>query len=279
MSIMIYLNGSIYTMDGAQPRAQAMAIDDVSGRILAVGSNDDVRRMGNRHAQTVDLRGKTVLPGFIDAHIHLLYEAYRSYYIDAETCTSEEEVAALVRQRAAQTPAGQWILGGQWNKNLWPGQQFPAKASLDAAAPEHPVALWSKDGHLLWVNSLALQRAHITAETPDPANGAILRDGSGSPTGILEEHEATQLVYDVIDESDPAMTRALVERLLPTLQKRGITTIHDIEGTDALRLFQELRDEGKLGVRVQMFLPRQVLPELRNKRTPHRRNITGQGSR
>jgi len=83
----------------------------------------------------------------------------------------------------------------------------------------------------------------------------------------------------VIDESDPAMTRALVERLLPTLQKSGITTIHDIEGTDALRLFQELRDEGKLGVRVQMFLPRQVLPELRNKRTPHRRNIKGQGSR
>ena|SRR5438874_766394 len=133
MSIMIYLNGSIYTMDGAQPRAQAMAIDDVSGRILAVGSNDDVRRMGNRHAQTVDLRGKTVLPGFIDAHIHLLYVAYRSYYIDAEACGSEEEVAALVRQRAAQTPAGQWILGGQWNKNLWPGQQFPAKASLETA--------------------------------------------------------------------------------------------------------------------------------------------------
>ncbi len=112
-----------------------MAIDDMSGRILAVGSNDEVRRMGNRHAQMVDLRGKTVLPGFIDAHIHLLYEAYRSYYIDAEACASEDDVAALVRQQAAQTPAGQWILGGQWNKNLWPGQQFPTKASLDAAAP------------------------------------------------------------------------------------------------------------------------------------------------
>ena len=279
MSTMLYVNGTIYTMNAAQPVAQAMAIDSVTGYLLAVGSNDEVRRYGSLHTELVDLRGRTVLPGFIDAHIHLLSTAYRSHYIDARACTSEDDVAELVRERAAQTPPGQWILGGQWDKNEWPAQNFPSKASLDAAAPHHPVALWSKDGHLLWVNSLALQRAHIAAETPDPANGAILRDGSGTPTGILQEHEATKLVYDVIDESDPAMTRALVERLLPTLQKSGITTIHDIEGTDALRLFQELRDEGKLGVRVQMFLPRQVLPELRNKRTPHRRNIKGQGSR
>src|SRR5579864_6062218 len=233
MSIMIYLNGSIYTMDAGQPRAQAMAIDDISGHIIAVGSNDEVRRMGNRNAQVLDLRGKTVLPGFIDAHIHLLSEAYRSYYIDAEACASEDDVAALVRQRAARTPAGQWILGGQWNKNLWPGEHFPTKASLDAAAPEHPVALWSKDGHLLWVNSLALQRANISAATPEPVNGAILRDADGEPTGILQEQEATSLVYNAIDKSDStpgdsqlssisdrrnaALTRQLVEGKLKEL--------------------------------------------------------------
>jgi len=279
MSTMLYVNGTIYTMNAAQPIAQAMAIDSATGYLVAVGSNDEVRRYGSLHTELVDLRGRTVLPGFIDAHIHLLSTAYRSYYIDARACTGEDDVAELVRERAAHTPPDQWILGGQWDKNEWPGQNFPRKASLDAAAPHHPVALWSKDGHLLWVNSLALQRAHIMAETPDPANGAILRDGSGNPIGILEEQEATKLIYDVIDESDPAMTRALVERLLPKLQKSGITTIHDIEGTDALRLFQELRDEGKLGVRVQMFLPRQVLPELRKKKSPRRRNIKGQGSR
>ncbi len=203
MGSILYLNGTIYTMDAARPRAQAMAIDSISGRILAVGSDDEVRRVGDRNAELVDLRGKTVLPGFIDAHIHLVNLAYRSYYIDAQGCAGEDEVAALVRARAAQTPAGQWILGGQWDKNLWPGQHFPTKASLDSAAPQHPVALWSKDGHVLWVNSLALQRASITAATPDPANGAILRDGDGSPTGILEEQGATSLVYDVIDRHDP----------------------------------------------------------------------------
>lgn len=251
-------------MDAAQPRAEAMAIDSVSGSIVAVGSNDEVRRVGGRAVELVDLRGKTVLPGFIDAHIHLLSTAYRAHYIDAIGCTSEDEVAEMVSERAAQTPPGRWILGGQWDKNLWPGGQFPGKASLDAVAPGHPVALWSKDGHLLWVNSLALQRAGITAEMPDPANGAILRDGSGEPSGILQEHAATNLVYKVIDNnSDAALTRLLVQSSIRELQKRGITTIHDIEDVDALNLFQTLRDEGELGTRVQMILPRQKLPELR----------------
>ena len=251
-------------MDTAQPRAEAMAIDTGSGYILAVGKNDEVRRLGGQHTEMVDLRRRTVLPGFIDAHIHLLGAAYRAHHIDAGGCTSEDEVASLVHERAVQTPEGHWILGGQWDKNRWPTGNFPDKASLDAVAPGHPVALWSKDGHLLWVNSLALQRAGITAETPEPANGAILRDGSGEPTGILQEQEATNLVYSVIDQSsDPALTCVLVQRILKELQKSGITTIHDIEGMDALRLFQQLRDEGELGVRVQMILPRQVLPELR----------------
>jgi len=263
MSTIIYLNGTIYTMDAAQPRASALAIDTLSGRILAVGDNDEVRRVGGHDTELVDLGGKTVLPGFIDAHIHLLSTAYRSHHIDAVNCTSEEEVAELVRQRAASTPPGQWIQGGRWYKDIWPGQHFPTKASLDAAAPNHPVALWSKDGHLLWVNSLALQRAGINAETPDPANGAILRDGAGEPTGVLEEEEATNLVYTIIEKSDPVLTRHLVQQSLQDLLRSGITTIHDIEGHDALNLFQQLRDEGKLGVRVQMILPRSALPELK----------------
>ena len=198
MSTMLFLNGNIYTMDAARSRAQALAIDTISGRILAVGDNDEVRRVGDRYAQLVDLRGKTLLPGFIDAHIHLIYAAYRAFYVNAGACISEDEVANLVRQRATQTPIGQWIQGGQWDKNVWPGQHFPTKASLDNAAPDHPVALSSKDGHMLWVNSLALQKAGITKETSEPSNGAILRDSTGEPTGILQEEGATSLVYDII---------------------------------------------------------------------------------
>ena len=140
MSIQLYLNGNIYTMDHLQTRAQAIAIDSQSGRIVAVGSNDEVRRSGGRFSQVIDLKGQTVLPGFIDAHIHLISTAYRSHHIDARDSQSEDEVAELVRQRAGQTPKGHWLQGGQWDKNQWPGNSFPTKASLDAVAPEHPVA-------------------------------------------------------------------------------------------------------------------------------------------
>jgi predicted amidohydrolase YtcJ len=260
---MLYLNGTIYTMDADQPHAQAIAIDSASGRILAVGTNDEVRGVCGAHTELIDLRRKTVLPGFIDAHIHLLDTAQRAYYIDAGTCSSEDEVATLVRERATHIPTGKWVLGGHWDKNLWASVRFPSKASLDAVAPTHPVALWSKDGHLLWVNSLALQRAGISAATPQPPTGAILCDAAGEPTGVLQEEGATSLVYSVIDRSDPQMNRVLLQHALLELQRYGITSIHDIEGETSLHLFQELRNEGALGVRVNMLLPRSMLPQLR----------------
>ncbi len=264
MSVVIYVNGNIYTMDAALPYAQAMAVDTEHGRILAIGPDDEVRRVGpaGQAREVIDLHGKTMLPGFIDAHIHLLDAAYRSHYIDAEGCRSAEAVARLVQERVAQTPAGQWILGGHWDKNLWPGQHFPTRLLLDAVAPAHPVALWSKDGHLLWVNSLALQRATITSATPQPENGVILHDADGVPTGVLQEEGATSLVYRVIDRSDPTMNRVFLHRIIGELQRFGITTIHDIEGETSLDLFREMRDAGTLGVRVQMIVPRTLLPQL-----------------
>jgi predicted amidohydrolase YtcJ len=263
MTTILYMNGTIYTMDVGQPRAQAIAIDDKSGRILAIGTNDEVRRVGGQYTHVIDLHGKTVLPGFIDAHIHLLDTAYRAQFIDAAACRSEDEVAELVSEQAIHTPEGHWIVGGHWDKNLWRDARFPTKASLDAIAPQHPVALWSKDGHLLWVNSLALQRANITNETPQPQNGAILRDGNGEATGVLQEEDATDLVYRVLEHPDMETNRVLIRRIQTELQKSGITTIHDIEADTSLQLFQEMRDEGSLGVRVQMILPRQMLPQLR----------------
>jgi predicted amidohydrolase YtcJ len=268
VSTTLFLHGDIYTMDTRQPRAQAIAIDNNSGRIIAVGSDDEVRRYGGQYAEVIDLHGRMMLPGFIDAHIHLLETAYRAEHIDAGGCVNEDAAAELVRQRTRQTPPGHWILGSHWDKNEWPGEHFPTRASLDAAAPDHPVALWSKDGHLLWVNSQALQRAGIDAATPQPANGHILRDGSGEATGILQEAGATDLVARVIERRDPEINRALLRRIIPDLQRRGITTIHDIEGSEALSIFQEMRDQGTLGVRVEMILPRTMLPQLREQGLP-----------
>ena len=218
--------------------------------------------MGGQSRELIDLRGQTVIPGFIDAHFHLLATAYRARRVDGSGCTSEEEVAERVRERAAQTPPGQWIEGGYWDRNLWPGSPFPTRASLDAAAPDHPVALWSKDGHMLWCNTRALRLGGITADTPSPATGAILRDGSGEPTGILQEGDAVHLVSNIIERPDRQQSRVLVEQTLADLQRRGVTTVHAIEDEFGLSIFRELRDEGKLGVRIEVILPRQLLPKI-----------------
>ena len=271
-SIVRYLHGNIYTMDSRQPHAQAMAIDIRSGRIVAIGTNDDIQRSVTQYSETYDLHAKTVLPGFIDAHIHLLETAYRSQRIDASTCTSEQEVAELVRIRALQTPPGQWIQGGHWDRNLWSDRSFPGRRSLDAAAPQHPVALASKDGHLLWVNTRALQLAHIDRETPDPAGGTILHDSVGEPDGILQEIGATNLVFAVITPPDPNASRQQLKEIMQALQKSGITSIHDIEGENALEAFKQLRSAGQLGIRVQMILPRQMLPQLQRHSIPIEEN-------
>jgi predicted amidohydrolase YtcJ len=262
MRTALYLNGNIYTMDVGRPRAQALAIDLDSGSILAVGDNDEIRRFAGQYHEAIDLRGRTVIPGFIDAHIHLLATAYRTRRVDAGGCTSEEAVAALVQERAAHTTSGQWIEGGYWDRNLWSDPSFPTRASLDAAAPEHPVALWSKDGHLLWCNTFALQRAGITAETPAPPTGAILRDGSGEPTGVLQEGDAIRLVTDVIEAPDREQSLVLLRQMIIDLQRRGITSVHAIEGAFGLSLFRELRREGGPGVRIEVILPHQLLPEI-----------------
>ncbi|WP_376794851.1 amidohydrolase [Thermogemmatispora sp.] len=263
MSRIAYLNGNLYTMDETRPRAQALAVERESGRIVAVGDDAEVRRAAGGQAELIDLRGKTVLPGFIDAHIHLLATAYRSHDIDAAACNSADEVAQLVRERATRTPVGQWVVGGQWDRNRWSTRAFPSREVLDAAAPEHPVALWSKDGHLLWVNSLALARAGITAETPDPPGGAILRDGSGQPTGILQEGAAMELVARLISSPSPSLARQLLEETCASLLRSGITAIHDIEDRATYDLLASLRAAGRLPLRVRMILQRHPLPELR----------------
>ncbi|GER85730.1 amidohydrolase [Thermogemmatispora aurantia] len=263
MSRIVYLNGKLYTMDASRPQAQAMAVERESGRILAIGDNVEVRQAAGSRAELIDLRGKTVLPGFIDAHIHLLATAYRSHDIDAAACNSADEVAQLVRERAARTPLGEWVVGNHWDRNRWPSRAFPTREVLDAAAPEHPVALWSKDGHLLWVNSLALARAGITAETSDPPGGAILRDGSGQPTGILQEGAAMELVARLISPLSPVLARQLLQETLAALLRSGITAIHDIEDRATYDLLASLRAEGRLPLRVRMILQRHPLPELR----------------
>lgn len=258
--LLVLVNGSIYTMDAAQPRVEAIALDPGTGMIAGVGSSEEMRKLGGPLAELVDLRGRAVLPGFIDAHIHLLSYNRQLHAVNLLGTRSEQEAALRVQERVALASQGAWITGGQWDRNLWPGGDFPTRATLDAVAPDHPVALWSKDGHVLWVNSQALALAGVTRQTPDPEGATIVRDASGEPTGVLKEFGATSLVERVIPpEADP--TPALQETIR-LLQQWGITGIHDIEDHLAVQSFQRLHEQRALGVRVLFFFPRRSIQAL-----------------
>jgi predicted amidohydrolase YtcJ len=259
--ILLLLNGSFYTMDADRPRATAVAIDRTSGTVVAVGDEADVRAHAGSLADTLDLRGSTVLPGFIDAHTHLLSYARQQAEVDLTGTRSEDEAVERVRARAAATAVGNWVRGQHWDKGLWPGTRFPTRASLDAAVPDHPVALRSYDGHSLWVNSEALRRAGIDAETPDPVGGSIGRDGEHQPTGMVFEGGAIGLIESCYEQADEEADLGHLRDVLADLRSRGITAVHNIENPYAFRLMQRLRDGHELTPRMLFYLPKQSLPD------------------
>jgi len=259
--ILLLLNGDIHTMEAAQPHATALAVDRASGRILAVGDDAEIRALAGPLTETLNLRGRVALPGFIDAHTHLLGFANTRLDVDLRHTRSEGEAVELVRQRAEKTPRGGWIVGQSWDKSQWTPEQFPSKASLDAAVPHHPVALASHDFHSYWVNSEALRRGKIDAATPDPLAGRIERDAQGEPTGMLYERPAMSLVTDTITPPDDDILADELRRVLAELRARGITGVHNIEDATSLRLMQRLHATGALATRVLWYAQRQTLPD------------------
>ncbi len=260
--VLLLVNGVIHTMDEQTPRVSALAIDLTSGRILATGDDTDMRALSGPLTETIDLHGRTVLPGFIDAHAHLVHYASRAWMWTCVMRSSEEEAVARVAARAAQTSAGTWIFGRSWDKNHWPGQNFPSKASLDAAIPGRPVALSSHDYHSLWVNSEALRRAGVDASTPNPGRGRIGRGDDGEPDGMLYE-DATSLVYEVADPASDERLLAELRIILAELRARGLTGVHNIEDDRSLRLLQRLRAGGELTPRVLYYIRGAALPHSR----------------
>ncbi|MFQ5886389.1 MAG: amidohydrolase [Anaerolineae bacterium] len=254
----LLLNGKIYTLDRTLPRAQAVAIE--GNRILAVGSHEEVRaRTRGGGWEALDLGGKAVVPGFIDCHVHFLDFALGLKRLDLKGVDSLEGALELVKEHARKCGPGEWITGFGWDHHLWQGG-FPRREDLDRVAPENPVALTRKDGHSMWVNSLALERAGIEEETPDPPGGEIERDAQG-PTGILKER-ALELIEEVLPPSSPQTRQGELGEAISKAQQFGLTGIHDCEGSEALADFQTLLAQGELGLRVYMMIPQESLEKV-----------------
>ena len=219
-----YFNATIYTVDEQNSVENAMWVED--GRIAAVGDEHAVRAAAGASAQAVDLGGKFVYPGLIDAHGHLPGLAQGLMTLDFVGTDSYERIISMVAEYAATLPAGTWIQGRGWDQNDWPEKTFPHHAALSAAVPDHPVLLTRVDGHAAMANAKALELARIANETPDPSGGRILRDGGGAATGVLIDR-AQSLVSRHIPPPDAAAMRAALVYAQQLCLENGLTSVHD----------------------------------------------------
>ena len=248
----VLLHGRIHTLDPAVPDGAAVAI--LGDRILRVGSDAEIQAHVGPRTRKIDLHGRSVLPGLIDAHLHLAGFGRRMEELDLGDTTSAEEIAARVAEAASRAPAGSWILGRGWDQNRWATKEFPTTALLDPAAGEHPVALRRVDGHALWVNQAALDAAGVSRVISDPAGGRLLRDHGGKPTGILIDN-AMELVEKKIPAPTPETKERWIRRASERLLSMGITSVQDAGvGPDQIELYRRMVEADTLPIRVYAML-------------------------
>jgi predicted amidohydrolase YtcJ len=250
---MAFFNGTIYTADGVQSRCEALAI--AAGRIVYTGTYKGLKPWIGPHTELIDLKGRTALPGFHDAHVHPVIGA-----LDLTECLltglkTSEEVLSEVRRWAKEHGALQFIRGSGWKHQLF-GLRGPHKTLLDRIVPDRPVFLRAIDGHSAWVNSTALRMAGITRETSNPPGGRIERDpNTGDPSGILREWPAMRLVEERFEPSSvEALTNGL-KRFMKMAARAGVTSVHDaMVRRDCLEAYAALERQNALTVRVKASL-------------------------
>jgi len=250
----LLVNANVYTVNPRQPRATAIAI--VGNRILAVGDNETIDSLVLPDARREDLEGAFVLPGLIDAHVHLMQTGFAMQRVNLDGARDVSEAVQRVCERAMQTLPGTWIQGWGWQQAAW-GGDFPTAQQLDAATTAHPVALRAKSGHALWVNTHALRLAGITSQTPNPAGGEIVRDGHGEPSGVLLE-----AAMDLITRHIPPPTWAEEDEAtllaMRAMNRAGLTGVHCMDGQggiNSFRAYQRLREAGRSTLRICKQLP------------------------
>ncbi|HEX9895423.1 MAG TPA: amidohydrolase [Gemmatimonadales bacterium] len=244
---LVFTDGSVLTMDSAAPRAQAVAIK--GGRITFVGSDSAAERWIGSRTRRVALGGRTLLPGFQDAHIHPITSGLDLMGCDLTGLQAPDAVLARIRSCADSLPAGRWLVGSNWELPLFPAAN-PRRELLDSLAPGRPAYFTASDGHSGWASSEALRLANVTRATPDPVNGRIERDRNRSPSGTLRE-AAMGLVSGVIPPPSTGDLSAAARRVLPIMNAAGITAAQEASGSRRLlETYHELDAAGDLTVRM-----------------------------
>jgi predicted amidohydrolase YtcJ len=245
---LIVTNAKVWTVDANHPRAQAVAV--LGDRIVLVGSNADVEGLRGPHTRMIDAGGKLLVPGFNDAHVHFVNGGLQLDSVQLDDVTGPEEFVRRVAEQAKKTPKGEWILNGDWDETKWPGQTLPTRQLIDPVTPDNPVFVSRYDGHSALANSAALKLAGVTAQTPDPPGGTIVRDSRGDPTGDLKD-AACDLVYKVIPPLSHDHRMRAVKRALEHAASVGVTSVQNMDPEYAdIAAYAELLQSGELTTRI-----------------------------
>ncbi|MGA2966938.1 MAG: amidohydrolase [Terriglobales bacterium] len=271
---LIFAHGNIYTgvVDaasslGAGKRAEALAV--VDGRILAVGTRDEIMKLKGPETKVVDLGGRFVMPGFNDAHLHLASAGMEKMNVNLVGAKTLDEFRDRLLARVETAAPGEWVVGEGWDETLWPVKALPTRWDLDEVSGGHPIYLERVDGHIGVANTRALQLASVTVASRDPGGGKIDRDEAGTPTGILRE-KAQELVEAVVPKPSHEKRRQAIELALADLASHGITSAQDYSQWEDFQIYEEMEREGKLTARISEWLPfDDSMEELNRKRSAH----------
>ncbi len=243
----VYRNGFVYTVDGVRRRAEAFAVRD--GKYVAVGSNDDMKAVTGPDTKVVDLKGRMVMPGLVDTHVHALRGALTALGLAFPVTSSVDEIKAAIKKFIAdkKLEKGEWVEGAKWSIDY---KKLSAKM-LDEVSPDNPVFLHDWTNHLGWVNTAALEAAKITKDTADPPAGVIDRDSSGNPTGTLHD-KALGLITAAMPPPTPETVEERATWIFSKLNSYGITGIVTPQ-LDPVRIkaYRDLESKDKLTVRIQ----------------------------
>jgi predicted amidohydrolase YtcJ len=256
---LVLTNAKVWTVNPAQPEAEAVGI--WRDRILQVGTNEAVRRLAGRGTRILDLKGRRVVPGFYDSHVHLLGSGQRLAEVALKDAADEAEFGRRLVEFDRKLPRDRWLLGGEWDHDRTFGGELPTAALIDKYVADRPVFLRRYDGHMGVVNTRVLQMAGITARTPDPVGGVVYRKpGAKEPTGLLRDN-AMDLVSHLVPAASEAEIAEAVRAALAEARREGVTSVQDMDGSDEatrrklFRIYQQLARTGQLTLRIDLRWP------------------------
>jgi len=254
-------SGKVLTLNPSQPHAEAVAIK--ADRIVKVGTNEEIQQWVGKNTQVISLKGKTVVPGFIDTHIHVADFGRLLRWIELSEASSIKEMQESLSRYVAKAPKGKWLLGRGWDQTRFAEKRLPTRFDLDAVSPDNPVIFYHQSGQVCVANSKALELAGVTRLTAVPQRGEIDRDAeTGELTGVLRDN-ATNLIWAVIPEPSEEELVEAAGLACEKIVEAGVTSVHwMILSPVEIRVIQRLRRENKLPLRVYVVVPANLLDDV-----------------